>query len=248
MLNCPANKSFKCVLLAFLVSYAGQSASVLAYINQQPYDLEHMPVTPQGFSGESTTLFGSDIDALLLVPEGFEQGFRQPAIEATTRRLESLIAAQVAAGADIEATSSDLTLTVFFIGDLTGATQLGEGLFSVDLATNQTLSTGESIRRGVQGGSTIVIIAAGPKALRNARARSAGLLLQPTEAALTAESQAARAASNFEAGVTELSVAQTQSSIVDPASGIFFRNESLASFPGVGRLRPWDAQERTMSL
>ena len=216
MLNCPATKSFKCVLLAFLVSYAGQSANVLAYINQQPYDVEHISVTPQSFNGESTTLFGSDIDALLLVPQGFEQGFRQPAIEATARRFESLIAGQVAAGADLESVSSNLTLTVFFIGDLTGATQLGEGIAGVDLASNQMLSTGESFRRGVQDGSTIVIIAIGPKALRNARARSAGLLLQPTEAALTveststsavrarvlaniAESQAAKAASNFEA-------------------------------------------------
>ena len=98
---------------------------------------------------------------------------------------------------------------------MSGATQLGEGLFGVDLATNQTLSTGESIRRGVQGTSTIIIIAAGPKALRNAQARSAALRAAALEAgvaaesALTsaararilaniAESQAARAASNFE--------------------------------------------------
>ena len=143
-----------------------------------------------------------------MLPQGFEQGIRLPAIEGTTARFESLIAAQVMAGADLESISSNLTLTVFFFGDITGATQLGEGLFGVDLASNQMLGAGESIRRGVQGGSMLVIIGAGPKAFRIARARSAALAAarRPTTAtavrervlANIGESQAARAASRFQ--------------------------------------------------
>ena len=148
--------------------------------------------------GNAVTALG-DVEALLLVPRGFEQGFRQPAVESTTARFQSLIAGQVAAGTELESASSNLTLTTLFLGDITGATQLGEGLFGVDLATNEPLSGGESIRRAVQGGSKVVIIAAGPKALRTARARTVAVSTVRTRVlANIAESQRARTASRFE--------------------------------------------------
>ena len=117
----------------------------------------------------------TDPGALSRLPRGFEEGYRQPAVRATTARLESFIFSQIAAGAQIDEASSNTVLTALFLGDMTGVTALGEGVFGVDLATNQTLTTGESIRRSVQGGSTIVIIVAGPQAVRNASTRSAAL-------------------------------------------------------------------------
>ncbi|MCP4591681.1 MAG: hypothetical protein GY842_13150, partial [bacterium] len=159
-----------------------------------------------------------DLQSYKLLPQGFEEGYRQPAIEAATGRFDALINAQVTAGASREEVSSNLTLTAFFVSDLSGITQLGEGVFGVDLATNRSLGTGESARRIVQGGSTLVIIVGGPKAIRSARARSTALGAAGPEAALVAEasatgavrtrvlanitrSQHARAASNFEVHV-----------------------------------------------
>ncbi len=139
-----------------------------------------------------------DPQALLLAPRGFEEGYRQPAIQATANRFNSIIAAQVEAEADIESVSSQYSLVVYFAGDMTGVTQFLEGLFGVDLATNQMLGRGERIRRTVQGGSTVTTIALGPKALRNARARTVQIATRSRVMANIAESRAGRAASNFE--------------------------------------------------
>jgi hypothetical protein len=114
-----------------------------------------------------------DVDALLLVPQGFEEGFRQPAVAATTERFESFIFSQIEAGATLEEASSNLQLVALFGGDITGVTALGESVFGVELATNEPLTGGSRIYRGVQGGSQIVLIVAGPQAVRQARARTA---------------------------------------------------------------------------
>ena len=141
--------------------------------------------TRGALASDISNAFGSLIDpqALWRIPEGFQQGYRDPLIEATTSRFGSFINAQVATGADRESASSYVNLTNLFLSDLTGVTQLGEGVFGVDLATNEVLTTGESIRRSVQGGSTLIIIAAGPKAYRAARGRSAALVARGAEAA-----------------------------------------------------------------
>ena len=139
--------------------------------------------TRGALASDISNAFGSLIDpqALWRIPEGFQQGYRDPLIEATTSRFGSFINAQVATGADRESASSYVNLTNLFLSDLTGVTQLGEGVFGVDLATNEVLTTGESIRRSVQGGSTLIIIAAGPQAHRAARGRT--LVARGAEAA-----------------------------------------------------------------
>lgn len=116
-----------------------------------------------------------DPAALARFPQGFEEGYRQPAIKATTARFQSFIYAQMQAGASLDEASSTMLLTALFFGDVTGVTALGEGVFRVDLSTNETLGMGESVRRSVQGGSTIIILTAGPQAMRTAGARSAAL-------------------------------------------------------------------------
>jgi len=113
-----------------------------------------------------------DVDALLLVPQGFEQGFRGPAIEATTGRFEAFIFSQVEAGASLEEASSNVQLVALFGGDITGVTALGESVFGVELATNEALSGSARVLRGVQGGSQIVLVVATPPAVRQARART----------------------------------------------------------------------------
>jgi hypothetical protein len=122
------------------------------------------------------------------------------------------------AGASLDEASSNVLLTALFFGDVSGVTALGEGVFRVDLSTNETLGMGESVRRSVQGGSTIIILTAGPQAVRTAGARRAALrqslvfeeqatALSTTASASAmrarvlaniAESRAARAASRFD--------------------------------------------------
>jgi len=124
--------------------------------------------------GNAATALG-DVQALLLVPQGFEEGFRQPAIEATTGRFEAFIFSQVEAGASLEEASSNVQLVALFGGDITGVTALGESVFGVELTTNEALTGSARVLRGVQGGSQIVIFVGGPQAIRNARERSAAL-------------------------------------------------------------------------
>ncbi|GJM24870.1 MAG: hypothetical protein DHS20C16_12850 [Phycisphaerae bacterium] len=149
--------------VAGVSEYKGKLATDISNSFDTVVDIAQIAVDPYG-----------DIDymAILYIPKGVNEGYRQPAIESMTGRLNSIVTAQVQAGADIDSVSSYTSLSMYTLGDVSGATQLGEALYGVDLASNEMLSTGEAWHRGVQGGSKMVIFGLGPKALKNARARS----------------------------------------------------------------------------
>jgi hypothetical protein len=116
--------------------------------------------------------FFGDPQAMALSNQGFAEGYYDPAVEATTARFTSFIGSQMAAGASLSEASSNTLLAGLFFGDQIGVTPLLEGLGGVDLASNETLSSGEAWRRTIQGGTMVFIAAAAPMCRRGQSAAS----------------------------------------------------------------------------